>query len=153
VVKLAELNTTNLDYDKNTIVEDSTIVKNTTTLKNAELNPIYFDFEKYNIRKEYALELDKIVRLMTADYPDMVIRIEAHTDSRGTVEYNDKLSTNRANSTYDYLIFKGINPSRITEHKGYGERRLINDCVDGANCAEEKHQLNRRTEFIIVKME
>jgi outer membrane protein OmpA-like peptidoglycan-associated protein/tetratricopeptide (TPR) repeat protein len=147
IVKLADLDTNNLDYDKNNIVKDS------TTAKNTELNPIYFDFEKFNIRKEYALELDKIVNLMTVDYPDMVIRIEAHTDSRGTLAYNDILSTNRANSTYDYLISKGVDPSRITEHKGYGERRLINDCGDGVNCDEEQHQLNRRTQFIIEKME
>ena len=58
--------------------------------------------------------------------PEMVIRIEAHTDSRGTFEYNDILSTNRAKSTYNYLISKGVNSSNITEYKGYGERRLIN---------------------------
>ncbi|WP_445738746.1 OmpA family protein [Mariniflexile sp.] len=143
IIKLADLNSIHFEYETN----DSTLVKN------AKLNPIYFDFEKYTIRKEYALELDKIVKLMTVDYPDMVIRIEAHTDSRGTLDYNDKLSTNRANSTYEYLISKGLDPSRITEHKGYGERRLINDCADGVDCEEEKHQLNRRTEFIVVKME
>ena len=147
VVKLAELNTNNLDYENNLIGNDS------TSVKNAQLKPIYFDFEKYNIRKEYALELDKIVKLMTDDYPEMVIRIEAHTDSRGTFEYNDILSTNRAKSTYNYLISKGVNSSNITEYKGYGERRLINECADGVACDEAKHQLNRRTQFIVVKME
>ncbi|MGB5417252.1 OmpA family protein [Algibacter sp.] len=147
VVKLAELNTNNLDYESNLIGEDS------TSVKNAQLKPIYFDFEKYNIRKEYALELDKIVKLMTDDYPEMVIRIEAHTDSRGTFEYNDNLSTNRAKSTYNYLISKGVNASSISEYKGYGERRLINDCADGVSCNEKQHQLNRRTQFIVEKME
>ncbi|GAA4808877.1 OmpA family protein [Litoribaculum gwangyangense] len=147
VVKLAELNTTNLGYEKNLTSDDS------TSVKNAELKPIYFDFEKYNIRKEYALELDKIVKLMTVDYPDMAIKIEAHTDSRGTFEYNDILSTNRAKSTYDYLISKGVNPSNIIEYKGYGERRLINECADGVVCDEAQHQLNRRTAFIVVRME
>ena len=147
VVKLAELNTNNLDYENKLIGDDS------TSVKNAELKPIYFDFEKYNIRKEYALELDKIVKLMTDDYPEMVIRIEAHTDSRGTFEYNDILSNNRAKSTYNYLISKGVNSSNISEYKGYGERRLINECADGVACDEAKHQLNRRTQFIVVKME
>ncbi|PWH81914.1 flagellar motor protein MotB [Algibacter marinivivus] len=139
VVKLAELNV----YKEN----DSTLIKNT------QLKPIYFDFEKYNILEEYAIELDKIVKLMTVDYPEMAIRIEAHTDSRGTFEFNDILSTNRAKSTYDYLISKGVNPSSIIEYKGYGERKLINDCEDGQKCTEEQHQLNRRTQFIVVKME
>ena len=122
-------------------------------VKLAELNTIYFDFNKYNIRKDAALELDKIVSLMQNDYPDMVIRIESHTDSRGDLTYNDKLSIDRANSTYDYLISKGIDPVRITEHEGFGERRLTNGCEDGENCEEEEHQLNRRTQFIVVKME
>jgi outer membrane protein OmpA-like peptidoglycan-associated protein len=147
VVKLAELNANNLFYENNVVGNDS------ISVNNAQLKPIYFDFEKYNILKEYALELDKIVKLMTVDYPEMVIRIEAHTDSRGTFEYNDILSTNRAKSTYNYLISKGINPSNITEYKGYGERRLINECADGVACDEEKHQLNRRTQFIVVQME
>ncbi|SFZ91467.1 WD40-like Beta Propeller Repeat [Flaviramulus basaltis] len=147
VVKLANLNTENFDYEKNQVDGDS------TNVKNSQLNPIYFDFEKYNIRKEYALELDKIVKLMTVDYSEMVIRIEAHTDSRGTTEYNDRLSYNRAKSTYNYLISKGINPSNIESYIGYGERKLINECADGVVCKEEQHQLNRRTQFIVVKME
>lgn len=147
VAKLADLNKVNFDYEKNQIDGDSTAVAN------AQLNPIYFDFEKYNIRKEYAIELDKIVKLMTVDYPEMVIKIEAHTDARGTHEYNDILSTNRAKSTYNYLISKGVNPSNIESYKGYGERRLINECADGVACEEAKHQLNRRTQFIVIKME
>lgn len=122
-------------------------------VKLAELNTIYFDFNKHNIREDAAQELDKIVGLMQNDYPEMIIRIESHTDSRGKLSYNDKLSIDRANSTYEYLISKGIKPERITEHQGFGERRLTNGCEDGENCEEEDHQLNRRTQFIVVKME
>lgn len=122
-------------------------------VKLAELNTIYFDFDRHNIREDAALELDKIVALMQNDYPEMVIRIESHTDSRGKLSYNDKLSIDRANATYEYLIGKGIAPERITEHQGFGERRLTNGCEDGEDCEEEEHQLNRRTQFIVVKME
>ena len=122
-------------------------------VKLAELNTIYFDYDKHKIRKDAALELDKIVKLMNVDYPEMVIRIESHTDSRGALTYNDKLSIDRANSTYEYLISKGIKPERITAHEGFGERRLTNGCEDGAKCEETDHQLNRRTQFIVVKME
>lgn len=122
-------------------------------VKLAQLNTIYFDFDKYNIRKDAALELDKIVNLMQNVYPDMVIRIESHTDARGTMSYNDKLSIDRANATYDYLISKGIDPARIVAHEGFGERRLTNGCEDGEKCEEAQHQLNRRTQFIVVKME
>jgi outer membrane protein OmpA-like peptidoglycan-associated protein len=126
---------------------------NVVKLAELNLNTIYFDFNKHSIREDAALELDKIVSLMQNDYPDMVIRIESHTDSRGELSYNDRLSIDRANATYEYLISKGIDPVRITEHEGFGERRLTNGCEDGAKCEEEEHQLNRRTQFIVVKME
>ena len=93
------------------------------------------------------------LKLMNEDYPGMVIRIESHTDSRGTLTYNDKLSIDRANSTYQYLIDNGVAPERITAHEGFGERRLTNGCDGSVNCEENKHQLNRRTEFIIIKMQ
>ncbi|MEW4925373.1 OmpA family protein [Algibacter sp. 2305UL17-15] len=128
-------------------------VQKVEVLASLALNTIYFDFNKHNIREDAKKELDKIVKLMNEDYPEMVIRIESHTDSRGTLSYNDRLSIDRANSTYAYLISKGIDPSRITEHKGFGERRLTNGCEDGAKCEDKDHQLNRRTQFIVVKME
>ena len=119
----------------------------------AELNTIYFDFEKYNIRDDASLELDKIVNMMQNDYPEMVIKIEAHTDSRGSTEFNDWLSQARAISTYDYLISKGIDASRITKYEGFGERRLLNGCDGSITCEEKDHQLNRRTEFIVIQMQ
>ncbi|MFB9056578.1 OmpA family protein [Mariniflexile ostreae] len=117
------------------------------------LNTIYFDYDSHIIRKDAKVELDKIVNLMNNEYPNMIIRIESHTDSRGSLTYNDRLSIDRANATYQYLISRGIDPKRITEHKGFGKRRLTNGCEEGANCEESDHQLNRRTQFIIVKME
>ncbi|MDO5971502.1 OmpA family protein [Flavivirga aquimarina] len=117
-----------------------------------EFYPIYFDFNRFDIRQDDTVELDRIVNLMMNVYPDMIIKIESHTDSRGSSQYNNKLSLDRANSTYKYLIDKGVDPNRITEYKGYGEQKLINDCDDTTNCTEEEHQLNRRTQFIVVKM-
>jgi outer membrane protein OmpA-like peptidoglycan-associated protein len=128
-------------------------VQDVVKLAEIDLNTIYFNFDSHEIRPDAKVELDKIVNLMKNDYPEMVIRIESHTDSRGELSYNDKLSIDRANATYEYLIAKGIDPSRIVEHKGYGERRLTNGCVDGQKCEEKDHQLNRRTQFIVVKME
>ena len=118
-----------------------------------ELYPIYFDFNKYDIRGESTAELDRIVDLMMNKYPKMVIKIESHTDSRGSSEYNDKLSKERANATYKYLIANGVDASRITEYDGFGARKLTNDCDGTTNCTEAQHQLNRRTQFIVVKME
>ncbi|WP_372754514.1 OmpA family protein [Mariniflexile sp.] len=143
----------NIQTELTTISANLLLNPKPDVIKLAELNTIYFDYDKHNIREDAALELNKIVKLMTVDYPEMIIRIESHTDSRGALSYNDKLSIDRANSTYQYLISKGIKPDRITAHEGFGERRLTNGCEDGAKCEEADHQLNRRTQFIVVKME
>jgi len=119
----------------------------------AELYPIYFDFNKHDIRRDSTTELDRIVNLMMNTYPDMIIEIKSYTDSRGKAFYNEKLSIERAEATYNYLINKGVNADRITAYHGYGEQNLVNDCDGTIKCTEEEHQLNRRTQFIVIKME
>lgn len=135
-----------------TITKDAslTAVKKEVPIK--ELNTIYFDFDKSNIRKDSSIELDRIVDMMLNDYPTMTIKIESHTDSRGPEAYNDKLSQERAKSTYDYLVSKGVDASRISAYDGFGERRLVNDCDGSKPCTEAQHQLNRRTQFIVIEI-
>ncbi|MCM4150221.1 cell envelope biogenesis protein OmpA [Arenibacter sp. N53] len=120
-------------------------------IKKLKTDMIFFDFDKSYIRKDASLELDKLVQVMT-EYQDMVIKIESHTDSRGPDVYNKYLSDKRAKSTRAYLISKGISADRIESAIGYGEERLINECGNGVRCSSAKHELNRRSEFIIVKM-
>lgn len=112
-----------------------------------ELDPIYFDFDKSNITAKAAFELDKLVQVMTK-YPDMVIDVTSHSDSRGPASYNLQLSDRRAKTTVQYVISKGIDKARI-KGQGMGESAPKVDCGD--NCTEEQYQLNRRSEFIIVK--
>ena len=112
---------------------------------------IHFDFDKSYIRKDASEELDKLVEVMK-EYPTMVIKIESHTDSRGSAVYNEYLSNKRAKSTRAYIISQGIDASRIESAIGYGEQRLLNECNGRIACPEEKHYLNRRSEFIIVNM-
>lgn len=114
------------------------------------LNPIYFDLDKYNIRPDAALELAKVFAVLE-EYPTMKIDIRSHTDSRQTHAYNERLSENRAKSTAEWLISNGINRNRLT-WKGYGETQLVNGCADGVDCSEAEHQMNRRSEFIIIEM-
>ena len=109
---------------------------------------IYFDFDKYNIRKDAAKELDKVVQVMN-EYPELMIEAGSHTDSRGKDKYNMKLSEKRAKATVDYIVSKGIDAGRIT-YQGYGETQLVNECTNGVECSDEQHQLNRRTEFKIA---
>jgi len=112
-----------------------------------ELYNVYFDFDKYNIRPDASSDLDVLYNLLIK-YPNMKGELGAHTDSRGTFEYNVKLAQNRANSAMKYLISKGIDKSRLTA-KGYGETMLKNKCADGVECTETEHQRNRRIEFTV----
>ncbi|WP_421804824.1 OmpA family protein [Flagellimonas sp.] len=111
------------------------------------LQPIYFDFDKHNIRPDAEVELAKILNAMEA-YPQLNIHIESHTDSRGNDAYNMQLPERRAKSTLEWLVSKGIDRNRLSA-KGYGESQLINNCSNGVNCSREEHQLNRRSMFII----
>lgn len=123
----------------------------TDLAKTLEIPIIYFDLDQAVIRKEAAFQLEKIVAVMK-QYPDMKIDVRSHTDSRQTEKYNMILSDKRAKATIEWLVKKGISSKRISG-KGYGESQLINKCSDNVACTEEEHQLNRRSEFVIVSMQ
>lgn len=112
-----------------------------------KLENIYFEFNKSNITQQGATELDKLVAIMN-DYPEMKILIRSHTDSKGSEEYNLKLSDQRAQSTMQYVVSKGISSDRLMA-KGLGSSTPKIDCK--SNCTEEEHAQNRRSEFLIVK--
>ena len=110
------------------------------------LNNVFFDFDKWDLRGESFLELDRVVKLLK-DNPDIVIEMSAHTDSRGSDEYNIRLSHDRARSCMNYILLKGIDPSRITS-RGYGETVPV-----ATNDTDEGRQLNRRVEFKIISIQ
>jgi outer membrane protein OmpA-like peptidoglycan-associated protein len=122
--------------------------------KALKINPIYFDFNKDNIRPDAAVELDKIVSILKK-HPEIYIELGSHTDCRGSEEFNEDLSYRRAESSREYIINKGIEEKRIYG-KGYGESKLVNHCKcdlkDENKYPEALHQKNRRTEFVIVKI-
>ncbi|WP_017498498.1 OmpA family protein [Flavobacterium sp. WG21] len=110
---------------------------------------IYFDLDKFSVRKDAEVELAKIAELMKLR-PNLKVDVRAHTDSRQSFAYNMKLSNLRAKTTINWLVKKGgIDPARLSG-KGYGEAMLLNKCADGVPCTEEEHAINRRSEFIIV---
>ena len=115
-----------------------------------QINPIFYDLDKSDIRSDAAEELEKIVQFLK-DNEIVTIELGSHTDSRASGTYNLKLSQRRAESAVKYITSKGISPERI-KAKGYGETQLINECSDGVNCTEEQHQQNRRTEFKITQI-
>ena len=116
-----------------------------------ELENIYYDFDKYHIRPDAAKSLDQLAALLR-QYPSMNIELSAHTDSRGSWQYNRRLSKNRARSARKYLLSKGIAAHRL-KATGWGESKLRNHCDDGVPCAEAEHQYNRRTEFAVTKFD
>ncbi len=118
--------------------------------KTFRVENIYYDFDRFNIRKDARPELDRLVRIMKENAID--VELGSHTDSRGTLAYNDRLSQRRAEAAVVYIIEAGIDNNRITA-KGYGERMLTNHCVDGVKCSPEEHQANRRTEFRVTSVE
>jgi outer membrane protein OmpA-like peptidoglycan-associated protein len=108
---------------------------------------IYFDLDKWNIRPDAALELEKILDVMNQN-PNMKIDIRSHTDSRQTYKYNLSLSNRRAKSTIAWFVKNGIKSNRLTG-KGFGESKLVNRCTNRVKCTEKEHQENRRSEFIV----
>ena len=107
------------------------------------LKNIFFDYDKATLRNESIPELERLIKLLE-EVPTMKIEISGHTDSRGTDDYNQKLSESRAKSVVAYLIEKGIASKRL-EYKGYGESKPV-----ATNDTEDGRQQNRRTEFMIL---
>ena len=108
------------------------------------LNNVFFDFDKWNLRPESFVELDRVVTLLKENTA-IEIEMSAHTDSKGSDDYNFKLSDERARSVREYIISKGIDATRIIS-QGYGETRPV-----VSNDTDENRQLNRRVEFKILK--
>ncbi len=137
----------------NLIIDKSQVGTNSANM--IDIKPIYFDLGKFNIRKDAAKELDKIVKIMTK-YPNMVVELGSHTDCRATAKFNEELSANRAKASAAYIKKSISKPERIYG-KGYGESKLKNGCAcEGtvkSTCTEDEHQTNRRTEFIIIKLD
>ncbi len=149
-----------IEFNTNGIFDDYTVSKTVMlkpkpvtkkTISRNEpilLKSIYFDFDDDKILPDAEKDLNYLKSLMD-QYPDMVIELSSHTDSRGNNEYNKKLSQRRANSTKNWLVDEGVAAARI-KAVGYGETKLLNRCKDGVKCTEEEHQLNRRSEFKII---
>ncbi len=111
---------------------------------------ILYDLGKWNIREDAATELDDMIQFLK-DNPGVKIELGSHTDSRGSAQFNQRLSQKRAESAVTYMVNRGIDKSRVIA-KGYGETRLKNKCADGVECSEAEHQANRRSEVTIIEM-
>lgn len=131
----------NVKFDLERAKDEAYVVK----LKN-----IYYNFDKWNIRNDAALELNKVASFIN-NMPNINVELRSHTDSRGKAIYNKWLSQKRAESAVNYLVKQGVATSRLSA-VGLGETELLNGCSDGVKCSAAAHQMNRRTEFKVVKI-
>ncbi|MDR1880194.1 MAG: OmpA family protein [Tannerellaceae bacterium] len=166
----------NQNYELKTAPEE----KNETYVVDFFLSPIYkpvviehifYDFDKATLRPESKEALDELIKMMN-DNPNITIELGAHTDRKGTDEYNERLAQRRAQSVVDYLIAGGIAEDRM-EAKGYGESvpKVINKKIEKESGflhegdtlteafiltltpdqQEAADQINRRTEFKVLR--
>lgn len=123
------------------------------TPQNLNVDPIYFDLDKSDIRVDAKIILNEIIKIMNEN-PTQKLELRSHTDCRGSESYNLALSEKRAKSSAQYIQQRISNPERVYS-KGYGESILMTKCECGGNttsaCSTEDHQRNRRTEFIMLK--
>ena len=113
------------------------------------LGHVYFDLNSSYLGSTSKSILDALAELLKEN-DGVVLKVSSYTDSRGTSAYNDWLSKRRVDRTVTYLIQNGIAPERL-QPEGYGEENLLNECDDNTYCPEEKHKINRRSEFKVVK--
>lgn len=111
---------------------------------------MYFAYSSTVLSDSSETDINRMV-IYLKEHPGVSVEISAHTDSRGSDSYNQKLSENRAISVVQTLVKKGIDPKRLNG-KGYGESQLLNGCKDGVSCAETLHSINRRIEMKIIRV-
>ena len=112
------------------------------------LDNILYEFNKSELTKESKNELDTLVAFLKEN-KDVTVEVSSHTDCRGSNEYNQKLSQHRGQSCANYLVSRGIKRDKLLV-KNYGESKPLNHCIDGVECSEELHSVNRRTEFVLI---
>ena len=110
---------------------------------------IYYDYGKWTLLPQTIITLNKVIQAMKSNQK-MTLEIISNTDSRGSDDYNLKLSQKRAQSAVDFIVSKGTAKKRLTAI-GMGEKNPVNRCTEGVTCTEEEFAQNRRTEFKIKK--
>lgn len=142
------INTGNFDRNTTLFVKLEICMEKADCNKALKLKNINYDLDKYFIRPDAKPELNRLVQFMK-DNPTLSIEVSSHTDCRSSHAYNQTLSQNRANAAVDYVVSQGIPRERISG-VGYGETVLLNECADGVDCPESKHDVNRRTEMKVI---
>lgn len=114
-----------------------------------KLNKFYFQKGQYSVNYEIATELDKVVKAIQL-FPQLQLRIETHTDSRGGGATNFRLTQRRSDAIKKYLLEKGVSNSNILYSVGYGEDKILNNCTNGVYCIEMLHKRNQRSLVVVL---
>ncbi|WP_350284987.1 OmpA family protein [uncultured Croceitalea sp.] len=114
-----------------------------------KLRKFYFQKSRSSLTPDITKELDKVVRAVTL-FPQLQLRIETHTDSRGGGSTNFRLTQQRSDAIKRYLIDKGVSNSNILYSVGYGEDKILNNCKNGVYCIEMLHKQNQRSLFVVL---
>ena len=114
------------------------------------LGYVYFDLNSSVINRRSKTILDSLSVIME-EIPTLKLKITSHTDARGASTYNEELSQRRVDKTKEYMLTTGVADSKLTT-EAFGERKLLNECDDTTYCTEEKHAINRRSEFMITEL-
>lgn len=129
-------------------VKKRTDYEHVVDLHALSIDNVLFDYDKSYIREDAKPTLDQVKSLMEL-YPTSILIISTHSDSRGSVVYNQQLSMSRAMSVKGYLLKKGIDPARM-RIEYFGETKPLNGCTDDIPCNEQEYEMNRRAEFMLV---
>jgi outer membrane protein OmpA-like peptidoglycan-associated protein/tetratricopeptide (TPR) repeat protein len=119
---------------------------------NWEYSPLYFEYAKAELRDDAKKQLDRNIVVLKQN-KDLMLTISGYADSRGDKNYNHRLSAQRANIVKQYLLKNGVNSRQVRHVEGCGETGIVNNCIDGVECTEEQHQLNRRVEVQVLNAE
>ncbi|MFB6320104.1 OmpA family protein [Saccharicrinis sp. FJH54] len=123
------------------------IIEETQTITIPQ-NKLKFALNSYELSYDAKKILERWYEYLKSK-PNIRLRLNAHTDSQGDLDYNLALSQKRADNAKAYLVQRGINPNRIVA-RGYGERYILNHCKDGVDCTDAEHEVNRRIEIIVI---
>lgn len=147
------------DNEKKTSVDAKDVVNETKVVNNTKVkkqkvvvldSAMYYSYGLYEADSNGKNILDKVVSILNTN-PKLFLEVTAHTDSRSSAAFNMTLSKKRANSAINYIISQGIDKSRL-KGVGMGETQLLNNCKNDADCSEEEHAKNRRTEIKIIEV-
>lgn len=139
------------DYNKLSLIDEGNTSLNVSIKEGQAAENIYYDFGKWDIKPEGAVQLDKVVAILKSN-PNIAIELFSHTDARDSDDKNLVLSQKRAKTAIDYIVSKGGDPIRIVG-TGMGETKILNRCKNGVTCSEDEHKQNRRTEIKITKLQ